>query len=254
VRDGGLGRDANRVLIQAAATAGVEHLVLVSVLGAAPDHPMSLHRAKHAAEQALQANGLAWTIVRPAAFLETWSAVIGAKLASNGQALVFGQGRNPVNFVSAHDVAAVVDLAIRDPSLRGQLLQAMAARNVGACTTHLPGVCPPSSGRGRDEHHRHDPGRVHHSRPVAHHPGDHPGRRPQASTLGGAGHPRWRSKPRPADGVILLEGTGQRYRLNASTPLGSGRFIFATHRPTSAMRAIRARRLTLYVVVPMTHP
>jgi uncharacterized protein YbjT (DUF2867 family) len=43
-------RDANRALIQAAADADVQHLVLVSVLGAAPDHPMSLHRAKHAAE------------------------------------------------------------------------------------------------------------------------------------------------------------------------------------------------------------
>ena len=64
-------RDANRALIRAAAAAGVQHLVLVSVLGAAPDHPMSLHRAKHAAEQALQASGLAWTILRPAAYLET---------------------------------------------------------------------------------------------------------------------------------------------------------------------------------------
>ena len=50
-------RDANIALIRAAAAAGVQHLVLVSVLGAAPDHPMSLHRAKHAAEQALRASG-----------------------------------------------------------------------------------------------------------------------------------------------------------------------------------------------------
>ena len=116
-------RDANRALIQAAAAAGVEHMVLVSVLGAAPDHPMSLHRAKHAAEQALQAAGVQWTIIRPAAYLETWIATIGAKLAGNGQALVFGPGRNPVNFVSAHDVAAAVDLAVHDHSLRGQILE-----------------------------------------------------------------------------------------------------------------------------------
>src|SRR5919197_4495573 len=79
-------RDANRALIRAAAAAGVQHLVLVSVLGAAPDHPMSLHRAKHAAEQALQASGLAWTILRPAAYLETWIAITGAKLADDGKA------------------------------------------------------------------------------------------------------------------------------------------------------------------------
>jgi uncharacterized protein YbjT (DUF2867 family) len=123
-------RDANRALIRAAAAAGVRHLVLVSVLGAAPDHPMSLHRAKHAAEQALQVSGLAWTIIRPAAYLETWTAIIGAKLASGGQALVFGPGRNPINFVSAHDVVAVVDLAVCDRSLRGQLLEVAGPENL----------------------------------------------------------------------------------------------------------------------------
>ena len=123
-------RDANRALIQAAATAGVEHLVLVSVLGAAPDHPMSLHRAKYTAEQALRTAGLPWTIIRPAAYLETWIAIIGAKLADNGQALVFGPGRNPINFVSAHDVAAVVDLAVHDQALRGQVLEVAGPENL----------------------------------------------------------------------------------------------------------------------------
>src|SRR6266540_1497470 len=83
-------RDANLALIQAAATAGVEHLVLVSGLGVAADHPMSLYRAKFAAEQALRASGLRWTIIRPSAYLETWIGVTGAKLAGKGQALVFG--------------------------------------------------------------------------------------------------------------------------------------------------------------------
>jgi uncharacterized protein YbjT (DUF2867 family) len=123
-------RDANLALIQAATAAGVQHLVLVSVLGAAPDHPMSLHRAKHAAEQALRASGLGWTIVRPAAYLETWAGIIGAKLADGGQALVFGPGRNPINFVSARDVAAVIDLAIQDQSLRGQVLDVSGPENL----------------------------------------------------------------------------------------------------------------------------
>jgi uncharacterized protein YbjT (DUF2867 family) len=123
-------RDANRALIQAAAAAGVQHLVLVSVLGAGPDHPMSLHRAKHAAERALQASGLAWTIIRPAAYLETWIAITGAKLADSGQTLVFGPGRNPVNFVSAHDVAAVAALAVQDRSLRGQVLEVTGPENL----------------------------------------------------------------------------------------------------------------------------
>jgi uncharacterized protein YbjT (DUF2867 family) len=116
-------RDGNRTLIRAAAAAGVEQLVLVSVLDAGPDHPMSLHRAKYAAERALRGSDLAWTIIRPAAYLETWVGIVGAKLPSKGQTLVFGPGRNPIAFVSADDVAAVVDLAVRDPSLRGQVLE-----------------------------------------------------------------------------------------------------------------------------------
>ena len=94
-------RDGNRALIRAAAAAGAEHLVLVSVLGAAPGHPMSLHRAKHAAEQALRTSGLAWTIIRPGPFLETWVGIVGAKLPTKGVAQVFGPGRNPITFVSA---------------------------------------------------------------------------------------------------------------------------------------------------------
>ena len=123
-------RDANRALIQAAVAGGVQHLVLVSVLDAAPDHPMSLHRAKYAAEQALQTSGVPWTILRPSAYLETWVAIIGAKLASNGQAVVFGPGRNPINFVSARDVAAAVDLAVRDQSLRGQVVEVAGPENL----------------------------------------------------------------------------------------------------------------------------
>src|SRR6266545_2649648 len=127
-------RDANLALIQAAATAGVEHLVLVSGLGVAADHPMSLYRAKFAAEQALRASGLRWTIIRPSAYLETWIGVTGAKLAGKGQALVFGPGRNPVNFVAAEDVAVAVDLAIHDRSLRGQSVDGAGPGR----TRHIP--------------------------------------------------------------------------------------------------------------------
>ena len=148
---GTVDRDGNRALIQAAAAAGTEHLVLVSVLGAAPDHPMSLHRAKHAAEQALQASGLAWTIIRPSPFLETWAGIIGAKLGSNGQALVFGPGRNPISFVSAADVAAVVDLAVHDPSLRRQVLEVAGPEHLSF--TQLAGRLIAATGR---------PGRIRH--------------------------------------------------------------------------------------------
>jgi uncharacterized protein YbjT (DUF2867 family) len=112
----------NANLMRAASEAGVGHFVLLSVLGTRADHPMSLHRAKYAAEQHLYASGLSWTVLRPAAYAETWAAVIGAKLPAGGPALVFGRGTNPINFVSALDVAALVERAITDSALRGQAI------------------------------------------------------------------------------------------------------------------------------------
>jgi uncharacterized protein YbjT (DUF2867 family) len=104
-------RDANARLVAAAKRAGVGHFVLVSVVEAAPDHPMSLHRMKYAAEQDLHASGVSSSIVRATSFVETWMRIIGAKLADGGPALVLGPGQNPINFVSADDVAAFVCLA-----------------------------------------------------------------------------------------------------------------------------------------------
>lgn len=112
---GAIDRDANRALIAAAKDVG--HLVLVSVQGAAPDHPMSLHRAKFAAEEALRKSGLRYTIVRPTAFLETWTTIIGGPLAAKGHALVFGPGRNTINFVPVKDVARLVARAVLDGRL-----------------------------------------------------------------------------------------------------------------------------------------
>jgi len=127
-------RDGNRVLMGAAAEAGVEHLVLMSVHGASPEHPMSLHRAKYAAEQALQASGLRFTIIRATAFLETWVTVIGGTLSDQGHALVFGPGRNPINFVSVRDVAAVVALSVQDPSMSNEIVEIGGPEDLGFVT------------------------------------------------------------------------------------------------------------------------
>jgi uncharacterized protein YbjT (DUF2867 family) len=107
-------RDGNLALIRAAVDVGATRFVLVSVHGASADHPMTLHRAKFAAEQALRASGLAHVIVRPTAFMETWLEVMGGTLAANGRALVLGPGTNPINFVSVRDVAALVTRAVCD--------------------------------------------------------------------------------------------------------------------------------------------
>lgn len=120
----------NRNLIQAARGAGAEHFVLLSVQGAAPDHPMELFRMKYQAEQDLKASGLAWTIIRATAFMETWGALIGEPLLRTGKTRLFGRGDNPINFVSAHDVARFVELAVADLALRGALVEIGGPENL----------------------------------------------------------------------------------------------------------------------------
>jgi uncharacterized protein YbjT (DUF2867 family) len=116
-------RDGNLALIDAARVAGVEHVVLVSMHGAAPDAPLELLRMKFAAENALVTSGVRWTIIRPAAFLETYLDVIAQPMQKRGATLVFGRGDVAVNFVSVVDVAALIRLALRDAGPSGRVIE-----------------------------------------------------------------------------------------------------------------------------------
>jgi NADH dehydrogenase len=110
-------RDGNRNLVDAAKAASVAHFIFVSA-PSGPDHPMSMGRAKYAAEQYLKASGLAWTIVRPTAFMEFWAELVGRPVLETGRTRVFGRGRNPINFVSIADVATAVVRAVTDAGMR----------------------------------------------------------------------------------------------------------------------------------------
>lgn len=123
-------RQGNHHLIQAARAGAAEHVVLVSIQGAAPDHPMKLFRMKYLAEQELQASRLAWTILCPTAYMETWASLIGAPLLESGKARLFGRGDNPINFVSVHDVARFVELAVVDPALRDVVVEVGGPENL----------------------------------------------------------------------------------------------------------------------------
>ena len=122
-------RDGNRHLVDAAARTGAA-VILMSVVGAAPDSPMELFRMKYAAEQYLRTRGTLWTIVRSTAFLELWIALMTGTANRAGRVLVFGKGDNPINFVSVNDVAALVDRVIDDSSVRGQTVEIGGPENL----------------------------------------------------------------------------------------------------------------------------
>lgn len=145
-------RDGNIHLIDAARAGGAQ-MVVMSVVGAAPDSPLELFRMKHAAETALAASGVPATIVRSTAFLELWIDLLRRTAGRSNRPLVFGRGQNPINFVSVRDVAALVEHAVVDQTTRGQTWQIggpdnltldqladLVAANCGSASTprHVP--------------------------------------------------------------------------------------------------------------------
>lgn len=104
-------RDGNRVLTTAAAAAGA-HVVLLSVIGASPQHPLELFRMKAAAEEAVRGSGGSWAIVRAAAFRELYGELMRRSAGRSGRPLVFGRGKNPILFAQVADVAAAADRAL----------------------------------------------------------------------------------------------------------------------------------------------
>ena len=122
--------DGNVALISAAEAAGVDRFILLSVLGASRTSPVGLFRAKASAEARLRASRLGWTFVRPTAYAETWLELVGRPIAETGRTRVFGRGQNPINFVSAEDVAAVVARIALDDGWRGREIDVAGPDNL----------------------------------------------------------------------------------------------------------------------------
>lgn len=122
--------DASDNLIAAARSEGVDHFILLSIFDVGPSHPLEVWRLKYRAEQKLKASGLEWTVIRASAFMEWGVGLVGAPLLHTGKTQIYGRGDNPINFVSAHDVAGFVELAVIDPDLRSQLVTVTGPENL----------------------------------------------------------------------------------------------------------------------------
>lgn len=113
----GVDRLGQLQLVEAAKSAGVKHFVYVSFAHMAED--FALQRAKREVEQALMASGMAYTILRPAFFMEIWlSPALGFDVAAR-RARIYGTGENPISWISFPNVA---EFAVRS-------LETAAARN-----------------------------------------------------------------------------------------------------------------------------
>jgi nucleoside-diphosphate-sugar epimerase len=62
--------------------------------------------------------------------METWATLMGKPLLETGRTRIFGRGNNPINFVSAHDVARFIELAVVDPTMRCELVEVGGPENL----------------------------------------------------------------------------------------------------------------------------
>ncbi|MBM7410855.1 uncharacterized protein YbjT (DUF2867 family) [Clavibacter michiganensis] len=96
--------------VDAAAEAGVRHVVYTSFAGASPDATFTLARDHHATEERIRASGMAWTFLRDAFYIDFVSQLVGEDGVIRGPA---GEGR--VAAVTRADVAEVAATILRDP-------------------------------------------------------------------------------------------------------------------------------------------
>lgn len=123
--------EGQRALIDNAKNAGVANFIFVSVFGASLDHPVDFWRTKAGIERYVRASGMAFTIIRPTAFMEMHAyELIGKAVLQGKRVALFGAGKNPRNFVAAADVAELVVRSVDDFGLRGEVLEIGGPENL----------------------------------------------------------------------------------------------------------------------------
>jgi uncharacterized protein YbjT (DUF2867 family) len=103
--------EQHRTFVDAAAAAGVEHIVYTSFIGAAPDATFTLARDHHATEEHIRASGMAWTFLRDSFYIDFMEALVSEDGVIRGPA---GTGRCAV--VARADVARSAAAVLVAPS------------------------------------------------------------------------------------------------------------------------------------------
>lgn len=113
----------NQTLITAAEAAGVQHFILVSTVGASPDNPVAVFKAKGQAEQRLRNGKMPFTILQPNAFMDIWfPMLIEQAVFSHQPVTLVGESRRRHSFVAEQDVAAYAVAALDRADARNATL------------------------------------------------------------------------------------------------------------------------------------
>jgi NAD(P)H dehydrogenase (quinone) len=108
-------RAEHESVIDAAAAAGVEHVIYTSFLSAAPDCTFTFGRDHYFAEEHIKASGMAWTFLRDSIYLDFIPVFAGEDGVIRGPA---GEGR--IAPVARDDVADVAAVALVEPGHEDQ--------------------------------------------------------------------------------------------------------------------------------------
>ncbi len=101
----------HEAFVDAAAGAGIEHIVYTSFVGAAPDAIFTLARDHFATEQRIRQSGMGFTILRDSFYLDFVPDLVGDDGVIRGPA---GDGRMAA--VARADVAAVAATVLQEPT------------------------------------------------------------------------------------------------------------------------------------------
>ena len=102
--------------VNAAAAAGVKHIVYTSMYGCDPGCPVTTLAPSHyATEQALAKSGLSWTVLRHTWYMDGQPGTLAQSLKFGGQLVTAGNDQ-PVNYVTREDCARVDAAALASDS------------------------------------------------------------------------------------------------------------------------------------------
>jgi uncharacterized protein YbjT (DUF2867 family) len=108
-------------LVGTARNAGVERFVFVSFRDRNIQFP--LNAAKRAVEGALRSSGMTYTILQASFFMEVWLTPALGFDAPNGRARIYGDGSQPISWVSYRDVARAAADAVTERAGRNMVVE-----------------------------------------------------------------------------------------------------------------------------------
>src|SRR5215471_9222399 len=109
---------------EAASAAGVQHVVFISFPPFPPMTPeFPLQSAKRAVENTLKSKNFTYTILQPTYFIEIWLGPVLVFDCAHAKAVIYGEGKNKISWISIKDVASFAVASISNPAAQNAVIQ-----------------------------------------------------------------------------------------------------------------------------------